>query len=89
MPKPLSLDEVANEMQERQNNPTSNAAAQTVWDPERGIFVQLAPGERLGAKQTPLNTLAKEPYFCSSQKRLVEQMEIKALLEVVEFLRYL
>lgn len=64
MPKPLSLDEVANEMQERQNNPTSNAAAQTVWDPERGIFVQLAPGERLGAKQTPLNTLAKEPYFC-------------------------
>ena len=63
MPKPLSLDEVANEMRERQNNPTSNSSAQTVWDPEKGIFVQLAPGEKLGATQTPLNTMAKEPYF--------------------------
>ena len=63
MPKPLSLDEVANEMRDRQNNPTSNASARTVWDPERAIFVQLAPGEQLGTNQTPLNTLAKEPYF--------------------------
>lgn len=63
MPKPLSLDEVANEMRDRQNNPTSNASAQTVWDPDRGVFVQLAPGEKLGSNQTPLNTLAKEPYF--------------------------
>lgn len=63
MPKTLSLDDVANEMRDRQNNPSSKASAQTVWDPNLGTFVQLAPGEKLSPGQAPLNTLATEPYF--------------------------
>ncbi len=65
MPKPLSLDEVANEMRDRQTNPTSKTSTQTVWDSDAGMFVQLAPGEKPKATQNPLNTLAKEPYFCN------------------------
>ncbi len=58
MPKTLSLDDVANEMRDWQNNPSSKASAQTVWDPNLGLFVQLAPGEKLSPGQVPLNTLA-------------------------------
>lgn len=66
MPQPLSLDQLSQEMQERQSNPSASksaAAGQTVWDPEQGTFVHLNPGEQLKSGQAPLNTLAKEPYF--------------------------
>lgn len=65
MSKPLSLDELANEMRNNQNNPTSNASARTVWDPNNCCFRHLAPGEEPSATQTPLNTLTKVPYFCN------------------------
>ena len=31
--------------------------------------------------------LEKEPYLCTSQKRLLQEMEIKEILEMVAFLR--
>lgn len=61
--KPLSLDEVAAEMRERQTNPEANSTAQTVWDSELGIFVQLAPGQQPSSTQNPMNKIAKEPFF--------------------------
>ncbi len=63
MPQPLSLDAVANEMRERQANPSSNSSSQMVWDPEQAAFVRLRPGETPTSGQAPMNTLAKEPYF--------------------------
>lgn len=66
MSQPLSLDQLSNEMRERQSNPTANksaSAGQTVWDPDQGMFVHINPGEQLKEGQAPLNTLAKEPYF--------------------------
>ncbi|MGM9853489.1 MAG: hypothetical protein ACI30N_05940 [Muribaculaceae bacterium] len=66
MSQPLSLDQLSNEMRERQSNPTADksaAAGQTVWDPDQGMFVHINAGEKPKANQAPLNILAKEPYF--------------------------
>ena len=66
MSQPLSLDQLSNEMRERQSNPTADklkAAGQTVWDPEQGMFVHIGANENLKPGQGPLNILAKEPYF--------------------------
>lgn len=63
MSKPLSLDEIASEMRKQQANPTSQSSSRTVWDSDKGVFVQLSDGEKPTASQNTLNTLAKEPYF--------------------------
>ena len=63
MAQPLSLDQVANEMRDRQAHPGSNKSSQTVWDADTCMFVQLSPGETPKANQNPLSILPKEPYF--------------------------
>ena len=63
MPQPLSLDDIANEMRDRQAHPNSNSNSQMVWDSENGTFVKLRPGETPKSNQTPMGKFAREPYF--------------------------